>query len=88
MIRTVAWHEFWFTIRKKSYYLVTLGMPLLVLGYIGVIAMVILMAAPGEISRLSKPVGLIDQTGILTVAGAPLAEAVVGEEFTLSLIHI
>ena len=32
MIRTVAWHEFWFTIRKKSYYLVTLGMPLLVLG--------------------------------------------------------
>lgn len=83
MIRTVAWHEFWFTIRKKSYYLVTLGMPLLVLGYIGVIAMVILMAAPGEISRLSKPVGLIDQTGILTVAGAPLADAVVGEEFTV-----
>ena len=36
MIGTIAWHEFWFTVRKKSYYLVTLGMPLLVLGYIGI----------------------------------------------------
>ncbi len=83
MIRTVAWHEFWFTIRKKSYYLVTLGMPLLVLGYLGIIALIIVMTVPGEISRLSKPMGIVDQTGMLTAPGAPLAEAVEGEEFEI-----
>ena len=83
MIRTVAWHEFWFTIRKKSYYLVTLGMPLLVLGYIGVISLIILLTIPGEINRLSKPVGVIDRTGMLTSEGAPFADAVIGEEFLI-----
>ena len=83
MIRTVAWHEFWFTVRKKSYYLVTLGMPLLILGYIGVVLIFILLAVPGEISRLSKPVGVVDRTGLLTSEGGALAEAIVGEEFVL-----
>ena len=83
MIRTVAWHEFWFTVRKKSYYLVTLGMPLLLLGYIGVVALIVLMTVPGEIDRLSKPVGVIDHTGMLTAEGAPFADAVVGEEFAI-----
>ena len=83
MIRTVAWHEFWFTVRKKSYYLVTLGMPLLVLGYIGIISLIVLMTVPGEINRLSKPVGIVDQTGMLSAAGAPLEDAVVGEEFLI-----
>ena len=50
MIGTIAWHEFWFTVRKKSYYLVTLGMPLLVLGYIGMIALVFAAMLPGEIA--------------------------------------
>ncbi len=81
MIRTVAWHEFWFTIRKKSYYLVTLGMPLLVLGYFGLIMLIVLMTVPSEISRMGKPIGLIDRTGVLTAAGAPLSDAVLGEEF-------
>jgi len=83
MIRTVAWHEFWFTVRKKSYYLVTLGMPLLVLGYIGIVSLIVLLTVPGEISRLSKPVGLIDRTGMLTSKGGALADAVVGEEYVL-----
>ena len=83
MISTVAWHEFWFTVRKKSYYLVTLGMPLLVLGYVGVISLIVLLTVPGEINRLSKPVGVIDHTGMLTAAGAPFANAVVGEEFLI-----
>lgn len=83
MIKTVAWHEFWFTVTKKSYYLVTLGMPLLVLGYIGIISLIILLTVPGEITRLSKPVGVVDQTGILTAVGAPLADAVLGEEFVI-----
>lgn len=83
MIRTVAWHEFWFTVRKKSYYLVTLGMPLLVLGYIGIISLIVLATVPGEINRLSKPVGLIDKSGMLTANGAALADAVIGEPFVI-----
>ncbi|QEG22420.1 ABC transporter permease [Mariniblastus fucicola] len=83
MIGTVAWHEFWFTVRKKSYYLVTLGMPLLALGYLGIITLIIAMTVPGEISRMSKPTGLIDQSGILTAEGAPLADAVPGEVFEI-----
>lgn len=81
MIGTVAWYEFWFAIRKKSYYLVTLGMPLLVLGYGGMLGLIAVMTVPGEVSRRSRPTGIIDQTEILTAAGAPLAGAVVGEEF-------
>lgn len=83
MIRTVAWHEFWFTIRKKSYYLVTLGMPLLVLGYIGIISLIILLAVPGELSRLSKPVGLVDRSGMLTSSEGVLADAIIGEDFVI-----
>ncbi len=85
MIRTVAWHEFWFTVRKKSYYLVTLGMPLLVLGYLGIISLIVLMMVPGEISKMKMPTGVVDQSGILTAAGAPLADAPIGEEVEIEL---
>ncbi len=85
MIRTVAWHEFWFTVRKKSYYLVTLGMPLLVLGYLGIITLIVLMMVPGEISKMNMPTGIVDQSGILTAAGAPLADAPIGEEVEVEL---
>lgn len=81
MIRTIAWHEFWFTIKKKSYYLVTLGMPLLVLGYLGLIAVVVLATVPNEISRQGRPSGVIDRSGILTAAGGPFADAEYGVEF-------
>ncbi len=80
MIGTIAWHEFWFTVRKKSYYLVTLGMPLLVLGYIGMIALVFAATLPGEIAKLGKPTGVVDHSGILTREGAILADAKLGEE--------
>ncbi|MEM6365325.1 MAG: ABC transporter permease [Planctomycetota bacterium] len=83
MIRTVAWHEFWFTIRKKSYYLVTLGMPLLVLGYLGLISLIVLMTVPGEVSRRGKPTGIVDEAGILTAPGGPLVDAVIGETVEL-----
>ena len=83
MIYTIAWYEFWFAVKKKSYYLVTFGMPLLVLGYFGLVSLILLAATPGEIKRLSLPTGLIDRSGILTAAGAPLADAMVGEPFTL-----
>ena len=83
MIRTVAWHEFWFTIRRKSYYLVTLGMPLLVLCYMGFLALIVAATVPSEIQRLGKPTGIIDQSGILVAAEGPLSDAIVGEEFVL-----
>jgi len=85
MIRTVAWHEFWFTVRKKSYYLVTLGMPLLLLGYLGIITLIVLMMVPGEISKMNMPTGVIDKSGILTASGAPLCDAPIGEEIEVEL---
>jgi ABC-2 type transport system permease protein len=81
MIRTIAWHEFWFTVKKKSYYLVTLGMPLLVLGYLGIIALIVLATVPSELSRMGRPTGIVDRSGILTAKGAPLEGAKFGEEF-------
>ena len=85
MIWTVAWHEFWFTVRKKSFYLVTLGMPLLLLGYIGIIALIVAVTVPSEVSKMSRPVGVVDVAGLLTGPGGKLAEAKVGEVFELQI---
>ena len=65
MIRTIAIHEFLFTIKRKSYYLITLGMPLIALAYLGLIGLIVLASVPSEIEKLSKPVGLIDHSGLL-----------------------
>ena len=46
MIKTIAWHEFWFTVKRKSYYLVTLGMPLIVLAYGSLILLIGLLSVP------------------------------------------
>ena len=81
MIGTIAWYEFWFTVKKKSYYLVTLGMPLLIAAYMGFIGLIALASVSTEMSKLGKPTGLIDRTGILTADGGPLADAKLGEEF-------
>jgi len=83
MIYTIAWHEFWFTVKRKSYYLVTFGMPLLVLGYLGMFLLIVLAAAPGELKKLTTPVGVIDRSGILTETGAPLDGAILGQPFVL-----
>ena len=83
MIFTIAWYEFWFAVKKKSYYLVTFGMPLLVLGYIGLLSLIILAAAPGEIKKRNMHSGVIDRSGILTASGGPLAEAELGKTFTI-----
>lgn len=84
MISTVAFYEFWFTIRRKSYYLVTLGMPLLVLAYLGMIGLIVAASVPSEISNRSRPIGIVDLSGLLTESGGPLAEAKFGEEFELT----
>ena len=66
MIKTIALHEFLFTIKRKAYYLVTLGMPLIVIGYLGLISLIILVSVPSEIAEVSKPIGLIDESGLLS----------------------
>ena len=75
MIKTIAWHEFWFTVKQKSYYLITLGMPLIILGYMGMFAVIALLAAPGEIEKREQAIGLVDELGLLTQNDGPLAAA-------------
>ena len=83
MIKTIAWHEFWFTVKQKSYYLVTLGMPLIILGYMGMFALIALVAAPGEIEKRDKAIGLVDELGLLTQNDGALAAAQAGTIFEL-----
>ena len=84
MIGTIAWHEFWFTVKRKSYYLVTLGMPLIVLAYVGLVGLIVAVSVPGEIEKFNKPIGVVDQLGLLTGPGGPMEETSFGEvyEFT------
>ena len=81
MIKTIAWYEFWFTVKQKSYYLITLGMPLIILGYMGMLALIALAATPGEIEKREKTIGLIDELGLLTQNDGPLAAAQPGTVF-------
>lgn len=81
MIKTIAWHEFWFTVKRKSYYLVTLGMPLIVLAYAGLILLIALLSVPGELEKREKAIGLVDEFGLLTQNDGPLAAAQFGEIF-------
>ncbi|MEL7498561.1 MAG: ABC transporter permease [Planctomycetota bacterium] len=79
MIKTIAIYEFLFAIKRPSYYLLTFGMPLIALAYFGLIMLIVLASVPSEISKMSKPVGVIDHSGFLTSAEGPLAGAEVGE---------
>lgn len=79
MIKTIAIYEFLFAIRRPSYYLLTFGMPLIALGYFGLIALVVLASLPSEISKLSKPIGIIDHSGRLTSEGGPLHKVAIGD---------
>lgn len=79
MIKTIALYEFLFTIKRKSYYLVTFGMPVIALAYFGLIAVIVLASVPSELEKLSKPVGVIDYSGFLTAEGGALAGIEFGE---------
>lgn len=81
MIKTIALHEFLFTIKRPSYYLVTFGMPLIALAYFGLIAIIVLASVPSEIEKLSKPVGVIDHSGFLTSPGGAFHDVEFGEKF-------
>lgn len=83
MIKTIALYEFLFTIKRPSYYLVTFGMPLIALAYFGLIAIIVLASVPSEIEKLSKPVGVIDHTGLLTAPGGALHGVEFGEKIEI-----
>ena len=83
MIKTIAWHEFWFTVKQKSYYLITLGMPVIILGYMSMFALIALLAAPGEIEKREQAIGLVDELGLLTQNDGALAAAQAGTVFEL-----
>lgn len=85
MIKTVAAHEFFSTIKRKSYYLVTLGMPLILLAYVGLIALITYAAVPNELKKQGKAIGIVDQSGILTALGGELHDLGPGETFELQI---
>lgn len=79
MIRTIAIYEFFFAVKRPSYYLLTFGMPLIALAYFGLIAVIVLASVPSQLSKMSRPVGVIDLSGRLTSEGAPLFGTKVGD---------
>ncbi len=74
MIKTVALHEFLSTVKRKAYYLVTLGMPLILLAYAGLIALIAFVSVPGEMKKLEKVIGIVDESMILAWPPGALGE--------------
>ncbi|MCG3137998.1 MAG: hypothetical protein HJJLKODD_01854 [Phycisphaerae bacterium] len=74
----VARHEFISTVRRKSYYLVTLGMPVILAVYTGFVTLIAWSAAGHELQQLGKPIGLVDHSGVLAGAGGLLADVADG----------
>ena len=81
MIKTVAVHEFLSTIKRKAYYLVTLGMPVILLAYAGLVALITYAAVPDEMKKLGKPIGIVDASGILTGPQGELHDLAPGETY-------
>ena len=85
MIKTVAIHEFMSTIKRKAYYLVTLGMPLILLAYAGVVTLITYASVPNEMKRMGQAVGVVDQSGILTGPHGALHDVGIGEIFEVRI---
>ena len=85
MIKTVAVHEFMSTIKRKAYYLVTLGMPLILLAYAGLVALITYASVPGEMKRMGQAIGIVDESGILTGPSGALHDLGSGETFELRI---
>jgi ABC-2 type transport system permease protein len=82
MILTVARHEFFSTVKRKSYFLVTFGMPVFVVLYAALIGIIGAISASGEMASLAKPIGIVDESGILTGSGSILHSVKPGEVYT------
>jgi hypothetical protein len=85
MIRTVAVHEFLTTVKRKAYYLVTLGMPVILLAYFGLIALIAYVSVPGELKKLDQAIGIVDESGILVDPGGTLNKLPLGEIHKLKI---
>lgn len=70
MIRTVAVYEFMSTVKRKAYYLVTLGMPVILLAYFGLIGLIAYASVPSQLKKLDQAIGIFDESGILVGTGA------------------
>lgn len=65
MTGTIARHEFLFTVKRPAYLILTLGMPVIVLAYVGIIAMIAMIAAPAAVSQVQYMVGVVDEADLL-----------------------
>ncbi|MBI5368236.1 MAG: ABC transporter permease [Planctomycetes bacterium] len=61
-IRRVAWHEFWVTVRRPGYLVITFGMPLFALAVAGVSMLAGLTAAKNALPLRRGPLGLVDES--------------------------
>jgi ABC-2 type transport system permease protein len=65
MTGTIARHEFLFTVKRPAYLILTLGMPVIVLAYAGIIAMLAMIAAPAAVSQIQSKIGVVDEADLL-----------------------
>jgi len=85
MLKTIAKHEFVFTIKRKAYYLVTLGMPVIVLAYLGVVMLIMYASFSGELKKLDQAIGIVDESGVLVNKGGDLYGILPGEIYEVKL---
>ncbi|MBN2562532.1 MAG: ABC transporter permease [Phycisphaerae bacterium] len=65
MTRVVALNEFLFTIKRPSYLIFTFGMPVILLLYVGIIALITAAAVPAMVDTFTEKLGIVDQAGLL-----------------------
>lgn len=75
MTRLVAWYEFWFTVKRPAYLIVTFGLPVFIGMYFGFIMLISVGTANYVAEGLSAKVGIVDDTGLLDYARQYEAEA-------------
>jgi len=85
MIKTVAIYEFLSTVKRKAYYLVTLGMPVILLAYFGLIGLIAYASVPSQLKKLDQAIGIVDESGILVGAGGKLSDLALGEIHELKI---
>ena len=79
MIRTVATYEFLSTVKRKAYYMVTLGMPVILLAYFGLIGLIAYASVPSQMKKLDLAIGIFDESGILVGPGGKLKDLALDE---------
>ncbi len=84
----VAKREFWITIRRKGYIILTFGMPFFLLLYIGIVAIPGIMLQKKEMEK--RTIGIVDRAGVvifdmveqarsLAAEGKEIIETIIGD---------